>query len=338
MLRVGDQLDRGDRAAGDREGEHDLGLAAQCPHRAGRAVDERGPHRRGPPREEARHRARARHRAGRAHPCGGGIGAVRAHLRGGGVGPQHNVRVEHREQRVEVAFPRGGQEGVDHLPPPRDLARLPFGVRVAGPCLLRPGLLRPGLLHPAAGPAGQLTGGDGGALYNRGDLLERHGEHVVQHEREPFGGGQGVQHHQKRQADRVGQHRLVLRVGAARRLRGLLPGDRCVDRLLTPQRPRAKHVQRHPRHDRGEPPAQVLHPVGARTAEPQPGLLYRVVRLACRAEHAVRHRAQVRAVLLEPFGQPVSFVHRSRSSVDVCHINDRRNPVDVTTTIWSTHE
>jgi len=46
----------------------------------------------------------------------------------------------------------------------------------------------------------------------------------------------------------------------------------------------------------------------------------------------------MRAVLLEPFGQPVVFVHRSRSSVASCHINDRRNPVDVTTTIWSTHE
>ena len=49
-------------------------------------------------------------------------------------------------------------------------------------------------------------------------------------------------------------------------------------------------------------------------------------------------RAQVRAILLEPFGQPVVFAHRSRSSVAVCHIDDPRNRVDVTATIWSTHE
>jgi hypothetical protein len=70
-----------------------------------------------------------------------------------------------------------------------------------------------------------------------------------------------------------------------------------------------------PGHDRGQPAAQVLHPVGAGSAEPQPGFLHGIVRLARRAEHSVGDGPQMGPVLLEPFGQPVGFVHRSHSSV-----------------------
>jgi len=51
-----------------------------------------------------------------------------------------------------------------------------------------------------------------GSLDHRGDLLERHGEHVVQHEREPLRGRQRLEHHQQSQPDRVGQQCFVLRV------------------------------------------------------------------------------------------------------------------------------
>ena len=83
-------------------------------------------------------------------------------------------------------------------------------------CRWRPGRRRARrrALDPAAGPAGQLPGRGRGAVQDRGDLLERHGEHVVQHERQPLGRGQRVQHHQQRQPDRVGQQRLVLGVAA----------------------------------------------------------------------------------------------------------------------------
>jgi hypothetical protein len=37
----------------------------------------------------------------------------------------------------------------------------------------------------------------------------------VQHERDPFGGSQPVEDHQQRQADRVGQQRLLLGVALA---------------------------------------------------------------------------------------------------------------------------
>jgi hypothetical protein len=84
-------------------------------------------------------------------------------------------------------------------------------------------------------------------------LGERHREHVVQDEGEPLGGRERVEHDQQRQADRVGEHRLVLRVAG-----GALPAA--------------------------------------------PGVGHR-------AEQPVRHRPQVRPVLLERRRQPV-----------VCHV------------------
>jgi hypothetical protein len=51
-------------------------------------------------------------------------------------------------------------------------------------------------MHPAAGSAGQLPCRGRGAAHEGSDLIERHGEHVVQHEREPFGGIEGVEDHQ----------------------------------------------------------------------------------------------------------------------------------------------
>jgi hypothetical protein len=79
-----------------------------------------------------------------------------------------------------------------------------------------------------AGVAGELLRRDRRSLHDRRDLAKRHGEHVVQHERDPFGRVQGVQHDQQRPADRIGQNRLVFRVAPRARLRQLveyLPGQ-----------------------------------------------------------------------------------------------------------------
>ena len=67
---------------------------------------------------------------------------------------------------------------------------------------------------PAARPAGELARRLGRAVDDRRDLVERHGEHVVQHEREPLGRRQRLEHDEQREPDRVGQQRLVLGVGA----------------------------------------------------------------------------------------------------------------------------
>src|SRR5438034_8203547 len=56
--------------------------------------------------------------------------------------------------------------------------------------------------HPPAGAAGELARRGRRAADDRGDLVERHVEHVVQDEREPLGRAERVEDDQQRQADR----------------------------------------------------------------------------------------------------------------------------------------
>ena len=44
-----------------------------------------------------------------------------------------------------------------------------------------------------------------GAAHDGCDLFGGHGEHVVQHEREPFGGSQPFEYHEYHETDRVGR-------------------------------------------------------------------------------------------------------------------------------------
>ena len=66
----------------------------------------------------------------------------RARTRDAAVGAQHDVGVEHRDQRVEVAAPGRGEEGIDHLALPGEV-RVGNGRRA---------------LDPPPGPARQLPG------------------------------------------------------------------------------------------------------------------------------------------------------------------------------------
>jgi len=103
----------------------------------------------------------------------------------------------------------------------------------------------------------------------------------VQHERQAFGRGQRLQHHQhhqQRQPDGVRRQRLVLGVAAVVEADDRI-GQVYLQRLLPPSRARTEHVQADPAGDRGQPGGQVRHVVGVGAAEPQPGLLDGVVRL-----------------------------------------------------------
>lgn len=51
---------------------------------------------------------------------------------------------------------------------------------------------------------------------HRSDLVERHREHVVEHERESLGRAECVQHDLQRDPDRVRQQRFVLGIGPGR--------------------------------------------------------------------------------------------------------------------------
>ena len=92
------------------------------------------------------------------------------------------------------------------------------------------------LLDSPTRAAGQHLGRDGAALDEGGDFGVGQREDVVQHECEPFGGRERVEHHQQREADRLTEHRLVC---------GISPGCRRLDcvqyrpreRFLTPRAP-----------------------------------------------------------------------------------------------------
>nr|WP_245737701.1 hypothetical protein [Jiangella alba] len=156
----------------------------------------------------------------------------------------------------------------------------------------------------AAGPAGQHLRRVRGTPDDRADVVERHGEGVVQDEREPLRRLQGVEDHQHRQPDGVGEQRLLLRVDPVYRADHRVR-EPDVQRLLPPRGARPQQVEADPPDDRRQPRAEVAHVAGVGAAEPQPGLLHRVVGFAQRAEHPVGDRAQLPAMRLEPFGQPV---------------------------------
>ena len=155
--------------------------------------------------------------------------------------------------------------------------------------------------HAPARAAGELARGRGRAVDDRGDLVERHAEHVVQHEGEALGGGQRVEDDEQGEPDRVGQLGLVGRVGVLAGGEDRL-GQPGAHELLAPCPARAQHVQAHAGDDRRQPAAQVGDGVGVGAAEAQPRLLDGVVGLAERAEHPVGDRAQMRPVLLELLG------------------------------------
>jgi hypothetical protein len=158
----------------------------------------------------------------------------------------------------------------------------------------------------------------GGAADYPRDLVERHGEHVVEHEREPLGGSQRLEHDEQRHADRVGKEGLVLGVGAVGAIDDRLRQVHA-QRLLAPHPAGAQHVQRHAPDDGGQPGAEVLDVAGVRAAEPQPRFLNGVVCLAQRAQHPVGHRPEPGAALLESFRHPVALIHWSQPSVASGH-------------------
>jgi hypothetical protein len=168
-------------------------------------------------------------------------------------------------------------------------------------------------VYAAARPACELARGGRRAVDDRGDLVERHGEHVVQHERQALGRRQRLQHHEQGEADRVGQQRLVLGIEPLRRAHDRV-GHVDVERLLAPRAPRAQHVQRHARDDRGQPTTEVVDLARLRAAEADPRLLHGVFGLAERPEHAVGRRPQLGPVLLESLCQPVVLAHSVTSN------------------------
>jgi hypothetical protein len=102
------------------------------------------------------------------------------------------------------------------------------------------------------------------------------------------------------------------------------------DGVLAPGLAGPEHIQADPRDHRGQPGAQVIDRAGVAAAEPQPGLLHRILGLAERAEHAVGDRLQMRAALLELLGQPALVRHLPSSRPRVTCPQDVPRPPFVT--------
>src|SRR5436190_17383154 len=97
LVAIADKVELGDSSADDGEGDHREGTSRRPDHGAGDAVDDRGPSER-------------RQAGAFEHPFGDVGSATDRRLR---LDPEHDVRVENLEQRVEVALAGGGQERVD---------------------------------------------------------------------------------------------------------------------------------------------------------------------------------------------------------------------------------
>ena len=134
------------------------------------------------------------------------------------------------------------------------------------------------------------------AIDDRRDLLERHTEHVVQHERQPLRGLERLEDHDQREADRIGEQHLLRGVGA---------DDGIRDVHAVADLARAQHVEADAGGHGGQPAAQVVDVAGLGPAEPEPGLLHGILGLAERAEHPVGHRAQLGAMGLEAICQVI---------------------------------
>jgi hypothetical protein len=129
------------------------------------------------------------------------------------------LRVEDREETGEVASARRCDEGVDH-----SLSQLRIGL----------GWLATDA-NPTPGPAGELPRGVGRSPDDGRDLVERQVEDVVQNERHPLGRTQGIEEHEQRGPDGVGEHEIVF--GSA------VSGSKLSSRRVRRERRRSRHTR-----------------------------------------------------------------------------------------------
>src|SRR5919106_4965105 len=185
-LRVDESIDGGDLPVGDREGHHREQSSAGGYDGSCGAVDKRWSYE----RIELGIRGCVR---------GYGVGTAKNErglfAQDAAIYPEFDVGIENRDERVEVTIARSGEERIDNLS-----LSCQISVRFRGS------------LYAPPRAAGELLGGGFGAVENSGDVRKRHAEHVVQHEREPLGGSERVEHHEPRQPDSVGEDRLLLGV------------------------------------------------------------------------------------------------------------------------------
>jgi hypothetical protein len=130
----------------------------------------------------------------------------------------------------------------------------------------------------------------------------------VEDEREPLGGRKLFEHDERRGAERVREQCLLLGINLIVAAHDRLWQVRA-QRLLSARLTFAEHAEAHARDDGREPTAEIFDAARVRAAEAQPGLLYGVICLGDRAEHAVGHGLEAAPLYLEPLRQPLALVH-----------------------------
>lgn len=92
------------------------------------------------------------------------------------------------------------------------------------------------------------------------------------HEGEALWGRETIEHDEESEADRVGEHGLLIRIGLANFFRQRLD-DFCVQRFFAARGTRAKHVKADAGDHGGQPSAKVLDRVGVGAPEARCSLL-----------------------------------------------------------------
>src|SRR5215469_7561560 len=104
--------------------------------------------------------------------------------------------IEHADESGKIALARSQKEGVYHVP-------LTSEIDVWNRYIGTP--------HTAPCSAGKLPCRHGSSTDHWGDLLEGQLEHIMEDECQSFRRRQGIENYKERQANRVGQQRLLLR-------------------------------------------------------------------------------------------------------------------------------
>ena len=143
--------------------------------------------------------------------------AAGASMRAAAIDANDGVRIEHGEEALEVACARRPQKRLHHF-----ALTSPAGVR-----------WRWRAAHAPARAARELLCRGRRPSHDGTDLVERHGEQIMQDERKAFGGRQRVEHDQQRHADRVREHRFAFGIGAFPTHDARL-GDLRANRLFAP--------------------------------------------------------------------------------------------------------
>ena len=187
------------------------------------------------------------------------------------------------------------------------------------------------VLHPTPGTTRQLSCRRRGSTDDLADLVEGDGEDVVQHEGDPFGGREQVEHDEQGGPDRVGHERarasgsMSSATPRSARAGGRRPAPRamtCATRSLSKQT-RATIVVSHP--------AKFSTPFASARSTRSHVSWTASSASVMGAEHPVGHRPQMGPACLEPVGHPIGVRHWSHSLVAIRHSNDEPNPADVTT-------